>query len=78
MSRSRKHTPIGGITTARSEKADKRLGNRRLRRRVKVKLWVGEEEVADTLDLVYDHWNAAKDGKGWFGDNPKAHEWMRK
>lgn len=71
MSRSHRHTSITGNTKSESEKQDKRLGNRRLRRRVHVKLVQGHEEVTDTLDEVYDHWNASKDGRNWF--DPKEH-----
>jgi hypothetical protein len=35
MSRSRRHFPACGITTARSEKEDKRIHNRRFRHRIK-------------------------------------------
>ena len=38
MSRSRKKHPFCGMTTATSEKYDKRLANRSLRRRVRVVL----------------------------------------
>jgi hypothetical protein len=67
MTRSRKKTPISGITAARSEKQDKRLANRRVRRAVK-------QVLATSVDVhVLPHrreltnpWTMAKDGKMWF------------
>lgn len=62
MSRSRKKTPILGMTTAGSEKSDKQEANRKFRRRIK-------QEVADSQDVlsekreVSDVWDFAKDGK---------------
>lgn len=35
MSRSRKHSPIGGLTTARSEKKDKIMANQKTRSSIK-------------------------------------------
>jgi hypothetical protein len=87
MSRSHKKHPILSTTTAESEKDDKRIGNRKLRRAVKSKLQRGfddiddawEHQPDDVLDQYYDHWNAAKDGKGWVGWNsPHIRKWMRK
>lgn len=69
MSRSLRHSPFCGITTARSEKADKRQANRRLRVQLR-------SAVAHTLPTapdaqptwprlrdVSDPWSMAKDGK---------------
>lgn len=67
MSRSYRKTPIAGISTAVSEKRDKQLVNRRLRRGVKQELR-GEPE-AQVLPLkreVSDVWTMDKDGKRWF------------
>ncbi len=78
MSRSYRKTPITGITTAASEKRDKQLANRRLRRRVKQALR-GEPE-AQVLPLkreVSDVWTMDKDGKRWF-DAGRFAELMRK
>jgi hypothetical protein len=67
MSRSCRKTPIVGITTAASEKRDKQLANRRLRRVVKRVL--RDEPEAQVLPLkreVSDVWGMDKDGKRWF------------
>ncbi len=72
MSRSRRHTPICGITTARSEKADKREANRRLRVRLRsavartvatVSATTAADPVWPGLRDVSDPWAMAKDGK---------------
>ncbi len=56
MSRSRRKTKISGWTTATSEKEDKQLANRRLRRIVKEKLKSGED-VLPKLREVSDVWS---------------------
>lgn len=65
MSRSRKRSPAGGITTARSDKAWKRIAARRMRAAERVALSSGSD-VPDrrVIDSV---WNWAKDGRHWFG-----------
>jgi len=66
MSRSRKKTPIGGMTGAPSEKWDKRVANRRERRCVKEVL--AQDPLADVLPTqreLSDPWTMAKDGKRW-------------
>ena len=67
MTRSRKKTPISGITTAESEKQDKRLANRRVRRAVKQALAtsVDVDVLPHRRDLT-NPWTMAKDGKMWF------------
>jgi hypothetical protein len=70
MSRSRRKTPIFGITTARSEKQDKRLANRKLRHAVAGVLHVRPESVLPTLREVSDVWGFDKDGKSWWGEAP--------
>lgn len=66
MNRSRKKTPISGITTASSEKHDKRLANRKLRRRVNQTPAVRPDaEVLPALREVSDPRTMAKDGKYW-------------
>jgi hypothetical protein len=70
MSRSRKKTPISGITTARSDARWKAMAARTLRHRVKIQL---EQELhTDSFagkrwDAV-NPWSSEKDGKFWFGD----------
>lgn len=68
MSRSRRKTPKRGITSAETEKDDKRRANRKARRRVKGALAV--QPGAEVLPLpreVSDVWNFAKDGEQYFG-----------
>jgi hypothetical protein len=69
MSRSRRHTPVCGITTARSEKADKRQAHRRLRARarsVAARAHPERDAVWPGLRDVSDPWSMAKDGKRAF------------
>lgn len=61
MSRSRRKTPICGITTAESDKPGKVADHRRLRR-------INRQRVADGMEplhvrAVSDPWNHPKDGK---------------
>lgn len=65
MSRSRRKTPVTGITKAESEKRDKVLAHRRQRRRVHTALASGVAEVI-TRRKAGDVWSFAKDGKSRF------------
>ena len=78
MARSRKKTPVCGITTARSEKHDKRLANRKVRRAVNQELAVSAapDLLAHQRELT-DPWTMAKDGKTWF-DARRFPEELRK
>lgn len=82
MSRSRRKTPITGITTASSEKEDKRIANRKLRRVTKEILRRGSLE--DDLNLpdireISDVWGMAKDGKRWHDpDDPRNRKILKK
>lgn len=79
MSRSRKKTPIGGITTAKSEKEDKQLASRKARRVVKEVLSTApESEVLPHLREVSDTWTMAKDAKVYFGRGASAKKHIRK
>jgi hypothetical protein len=65
MSRSYRHTPIFGTTICDSEKSDKRLANRRLRR--KMNETPDEEDAVVPLKReVSNVWDFAKDGKGYW------------
>jgi hypothetical protein len=78
MARSRKKTPICGITTARSEKQDKRLANRKVRRAVNQALTTSLElEVLPHRRELTNPWTMAKDGKTWF-DADRFPEELRK
>ena len=81
MSRSNKRTPICGMTTAESEKQDKRLANRSLRRKSRAVLktsasgpaeLVAEQNnslVLPTIREVSNVYTFDKDGKQWL-NNP--------
>ena len=68
MSHSYRHTPIQSMCTAVSEKKDKRIANRTLRHKVKMRLTYKIDEIKlPLLREVSDVWGMAKDGKMWFG-----------
>ena len=73
MSRSKKKTKIHGITTAKSEKENKRDANRKLRRIVKQKVNSGKTELPELPELreVSNVWSFDKDGKRY---NPEMTE----
>ena len=75
MSRSRKKTPISGMTTASSDARWKAMAARKLRRTVKQDLNAkldGDRFAGKRWDLV-DPWTSEKDGKAWFGSrNPES------
>ncbi len=75
MSRSRKKTPISGITKSDSEKLDKRDANRR-ERRINKELLKKEKELKRIRE-VSDIWTFNKDGKVVFNEK-KYPEMMRK
>ena len=71
MSGSRRKTPISGITTAKSEKDDKRLANRRNRRKNRELLESKGEEALKTKRETSNVWSFEKDGK--FRFNPRKY-----
>ncbi len=79
MARSRRHTPIASITTAASEKQDKRWANRIHRSAARSIVKRDTDPDAIVLPImreVSDEWSMAKDSRSWFGyDIPKL---MRK
>jgi len=78
MSRSRRHTPIQGITTADSEKWDKRLANKTLRHHNKILVnKLGENAIPLKMNQVMTPWQMGKDGKQYF-DPRKDPKSMRK
>jgi hypothetical protein len=77
MSRSTRRTPISGIRMVSSEKQDKRLANRRLRRIVRCRLMWHFAEVLPDLREVSDVWSFRKDGKTYF-DRGRYYRLMRK
>jgi len=62
MSRSLKKTPKNGITTAETEKDNKRKANRKLRRVAKIQVKKGENEIASKREIS-NVWSFDKDGK---------------
>ena len=77
MSRSRKKNPYSGLTGARSEKQDKRICNRKMRRHNRARVAVGEESEFLSRRQAVDVWAMDKDGKVRF-DPDKWPEMMRK
>jgi hypothetical protein len=62
MSRSKKKTPITGITTAETEKKNKLEANRKLRRLNKIKMHKGDFNFFQ-LREISNVWGFDKDGK---------------
>lgn len=78
MSRSKKRTPVCGMTGAASEKQDKRLYNRRYRRVCKQA--INADPARAELPLLREYSNPGamdKDGKMWF-DPEERPEMLRK
>lgn len=75
MSRSRKKTPIHGITTAVSEKEGKRIWHKRMRARERDRLITDPESEPTHEREVSDTWGMSKDGKQYYSADPKL---MRK
>lgn len=67
MSNSTKKTKITGVTTAKSEKDDKREANRKLRRITKQKVKKGDLDLPQ-LREISNIWSFAKDGKIYKSD----------
>ncbi|PKD17621.1 hypothetical protein APR41_05265 [Salegentibacter salinarum] len=67
MSRSKRKTPILPNCTATSEKAEKQKANRKLRRIVKEKLAITDENFPHIKEIS-DSWNWEKDGKSYRTD----------
>jgi len=75
MSRSRRKTPICGVTTAVSEKKDKRINNRRIRRLNKVILekTFDEDELVSGRTLT-NPWMMGKDGRQRFAKDDECYD----
>lgn len=78
MARSHRKTPICGMTTARSEKDDKKIAHSRMRAAVHTHLMSGRDpDVMPLTREVCNVWDFAKDGKQRF--DPARHpKLMRK
>ena len=71
MSRSKRKTPIFGITSSSSEKQNKRIWNKRFRR-VSKSLMNTEKDLPIKVAAVADVWEGSKDGKRyWRGYSAK-------
>ncbi len=77
MSRSKRKTPIIGITTSESEKADKVASHRRIRRVVKQAITPELETPLPLEHQLTNTWSMAKDGKRYF-DRKEEIRLMRK
>jgi hypothetical protein len=71
MSRSRRKTPIFGVTSAKSEKQDKQIWHSRLRSRVRTDLASVPPDqlecyIAPVSKEVSSVWSMAKDGRRYF------------
>lgn len=78
MSRSRRKTPIGGITTAKSEAKWKAKAARKLRaaaRRILANR-PDDDQLSGKRWEVVNPWDGPKDGKHWFDRSVST--WMRK
>lgn len=85
MSRSKKKTPISGLTMSTSEKYDKRYANRAYRRITRTLCHTTplDEESYEELEFplvreVSDVWTFAKDGKAYNPHHPDYPHLMRK
>lgn len=78
MSHSYKKNPIVGCTTAKSEKKDKRIVNRKVRHKVnqatKYPSKFSENELHLNVKDVSDVWDFAKDGKHRIDKNSKFYK----
>jgi hypothetical protein len=71
MSRSRRKNKIFGMTKADSEKQDKRLANRAMRRIIKQSDFLNEDLILPIMDEVRNIWSMDKDGKHYWADATK-------
>lgn len=63
MSRSRKKNPFMAITTADSEKEDKRFANRKFRKLCRHLTRLQSEYIPTRIREVSEYWDFSKDGK---------------
>ncbi|MBV8326065.1 hypothetical protein [Chryseobacterium sp.] len=72
MSRSRRKTPITGVTTADTEKENKRKANRKLRRLNRIKIHKGDFNLFQVREIS-NVWEFDKDGKHYLKDPVKRY-----
>ena len=70
MSRSRKKTPKTGITSAETEKSNKRNANRKFRRVTKNQLKNGDSQFV-AIKEISNVWSFDKDGKQYLKNPTK-------
>lgn len=70
MSRSKKKTPKTGITTAATEKDNKRKANRKFRHATKAQVKNGDSQFIDIKE-VSNVWSFDKDGKQYLKNPTK-------
>lgn len=78
MSRSRRKTPICGITTAASEHVDKQVWHRRYRKAVRQRLAQDADTELPHQREFFDPWQMSKDGKRYYGLSRRDEKWLRK
>lgn len=78
MSRSRRKTPIFGITTAKSEAFDKANWHRAFRRSENQRLQAAPDRAPRDIREFYNPWSMHKDGKRWWPDAELNDRVMRK
>ncbi|MFT4247648.1 MAG: hypothetical protein QM581_06360 [Pseudomonas sp.] len=79
MSRSRRKTPVMGITTAHSDKPFKVAEHQRERSAVRRALAVTSDDASVPPARAFgSSWKSPKDGKAWFGGLRDCVRWMRK
>jgi hypothetical protein len=69
MSRSRRKTPVSGVTAAPSDKFSKAVANRSHRRALKQATTSDPETPPPTVEQAMDRWSMAKEGKFRFDPN---------
>ena len=75
MTRSRKKSPAGGMTLAESEKKDKTIASRQMRRAVKQVVSKASKDVEPEVPLrtgFSNPWSWAKDGRKWWSEHVVA------
>jgi len=78
MSRSRRKTPIFGITTAKSEAFDKVCWHRAFRRAENQRLQAAPDRTPRDIREFYNPWSMHKDGKRWWSGTELNDRIMRK
>lgn len=78
MSRSRRKTPICGITTAASEHFDKQIWHQAYRKAVRQRLATNPHQDSPHLREFFNPWSMGKDGKRYWGVRHLGAKWLRK